>query len=159
MIIQMGFYFVWHLFFAVCNYFVPAAITRKLFIYKTRAMGKGFTFLLVIFWIRVHRNSTLTRGAMAWAVLALGSQEVIEEIVAFCDFFEQTVPLAASCSATWHVLRLPLQDHAHNIRQYRDHQNMNWLHEIEIQQRALESDPVFWLIADASRTWHFNDGQ
>ena len=93
------------------------------------------------------------------ALVALGSPEVVEQIIAFLDFFEQAAPLAASCSVTWHVLRFPLQDHAHNVRQYQEHRNMIWLREVEIQQLALDLDPDYWLVADAVGVWHVNDGQ
>ena len=93
------------------------------------------------------------------ALVALGSPEVVEQIIAFLDFFEQAAPLAASCSVTWHVLRFPLQDHAHNVRQYQEHQNMIWLREVEMQQLALDLDRDYWLVADAVGVWHVNDGQ
>ena len=96
---------------------------------------------------------------MPSAIVALGSPEVVEEIIVFLDFFEQTVPLAASCSTTWYVFRLPLLDHAYNVRQYQEHQNMMWLREVEEQQHAVESDSDYWLVADAVGVWHFNDGQ
>ena len=95
---------------------------------------------------------------MPSAVVALGSPEVVEQIIAFLDFFEQAAPLAASCSATWHVLRFPLQNHAHNVRQHQEHRNMIRLREVEMQQLALELDHDHWLLADAVGVWHDNDG-
>ena len=91
------------------------------------------------------------------ALTALGSREVVEQIVSFHRFFEQAAPLAAVCSTTWNVLRLPLQDHAHNVRLYEEHRIASWLVEEEKQQLALAID--YWWEVGAIGVWHVNDGR
>lgn len=91
------------------------------------------------------------------ALTELGSREMVEQIVSFHPFFEQVAPLAAVCSTTWNVLRLPLQDHAHNVRQHEEHRIAIWLNEWEMQQPALAID--YWWEVGAIGVRHVNDGR
>ena len=83
------------------------------------------------------------------ALTVLGSPEMVEHIISFLNFFEYVGPLAASCSITWNVLRLPQQDHAHNIRQFRERMNMVWYWEAQMHLLGLDLDRDYYWNSDA----------
>ena len=93
---------------------------------------------------------------MPSALAALSLLEVVEQILSFQRFFEQAAPLAAVCRSTRNVLRVPLQEHAHNVRLYEEHHTAVWLAEVQRTQLAVAKD--YWWISDAIGVWHVNDG-
>ena len=94
---------------------------------------------------------------MPSALAALSVLEVVEQIVSFHRFFEQAAPLAAVCTSTRNVLRIPLQEHSHNVRLYEEHQTAVWLDEVEQSQLAVAID--YWWGSGAIGVWHVNDGR
>ena len=74
------------------------------------------------------------------ALSVLGSLELVEQIISYLNFFEYAGPLAASCWTTWHILRIPLLDHAHSVNQFREHMTniMYWEAQMYLVDRDLD---------------------
>ena len=74
------------------------------------------------------------------ALSVLGSLELVEQIISYLNFFEYAGPLAASGWTTWHILRVPLLDHAHSLSQFREHMTniMYWEAQMYLGCRDLD---------------------
>ena len=93
-------------------------------------------------------------AAMPPTLTVLGTMELVEHIISYLNFFDFAGQLAMSSSVTWSTLRIPLQDHAHSITQFRVYIANEGRWEVEAYIMGMDINRAYYWNTDVAGVWH-----